>query len=118
MSRRIGPPPPAPTVSSPVGLSYRPAGWACALIFLVTVVAYLPALGSGFIWDDNGHVTRTDLRSLEGLSRIWFEIGATQQYYPLLHSAFWLEHFVWGDAPLGYHPVSYTHLTLPTNREV
>ncbi len=29
--------------------------------------------------------------------------GATQQYYPLLHSAFWLEHFMWGEAVVGYH---------------
>ena len=34
----------------------------------------------------------------EGLWRIWTEVGATQQYYPLLHSAFWLEHRLWGDA--------------------
>ena len=49
------------------------------------------------------HVTRADLRSLHGLWRIWFDLGATQQYYPLLHSAFWLEHRIWGDAVLGYH---------------
>ena len=35
--------------------------------------------------------------------RIWSELGATQQYYPLLHSAFWLEHRLWGDSFLGYH---------------
>jgi tetratricopeptide (TPR) repeat protein len=29
--------------------------------------------------------------------------GATQQYYPLLHSAFWLEHAIWGDSVLFYH---------------
>ena len=38
--------------------------------------------------------------------RIWFELGATQQYYPLLHSAFWVEHNLWGDATLGYHLVN------------
>ncbi len=32
-----------------------------------------------------------------------FDLGATQQYYPLLHSAFWLEHRLWGDAVFGYH---------------
>jgi tetratricopeptide (TPR) repeat protein len=30
-------------------------------------------------------------------------VGATQQYYPVLHSAFWVEHRLWGDATLGYH---------------
>ncbi|OHE89090.1 MAG: hypothetical protein A3G75_06460 [Verrucomicrobia bacterium RIFCSPLOWO2_12_FULL_64_8] len=83
--------------------SLLPAGWTCGLIFAAAVAAYLPALQGGFIWDDAGHVTRPDLRSISGLGRIWFEIGATQQYYPLLHSAFWLEHRLWGDAPLGYH---------------
>ena len=44
-----------------------------------------------------------ELASFHGLWRIWFEMGATQQYYPLLHSAFWLEHRMWGDAVAGYH---------------
>jgi Flp pilus assembly protein TadD len=44
-----------------------------------------------------------ELRSIHGLWRIWTELGATQQYYPLLHSAFWLEHRLWGDSYLGYH---------------
>ncbi len=83
-----------------------PFGWYCALLFSVALFAYGPALGGGFIWDDDGHVTRPDLRSLHGLMRIWFEVGATQQYYPVLHSAFWVEHLFWGDATLGYHLVN------------
>src|ERR1035437_4087320 len=74
-----------------------------ALIPFATVAAYLPALRGGVLWDDNFHLTSPDLQSLHGLWRIWFELGATQQYYPLLHTAFWLEHRVWGDAVLGYH---------------
>src|SRR3989304_5117458 len=78
--------------------------WASvALIVSVTVVSYLPAMQGKFLWDDDAHVTRPDLRSVEGLYHIWFEPDATQQNYPLLHSAFWLEHRLWGDAPLGYH---------------
>jgi protein O-mannosyl-transferase len=73
------------------------------LLAVVTLLAYLPALQGGFIWDDNGHVTRPDLRSLAGLVRIWTEVGATQQYYPVLHTAFWIEHGLWGDAAVGYH---------------
>ena len=52
------------------------------------------------------HVTRPELRSWHGLCRIWFDLGATHQYYPLLHSAFWIEHKLWGDATLGYHLVN------------
>lgn len=65
--------------------------------------AYWPALTGGFVWDDSGHVTRAALRSLGGLRAIWLEPGATQQYYPVLHSLFWLQYRLWGGAPLGYH---------------
>ncbi len=76
---------------------------ASALLFCAILIVYLPALHGGLLWDDNGHLTRPDLQSLHGLFRIWFELGSTQQYYPLLHSAFWVEHRLWGDAVLGYH---------------
>ncbi|SPE39993.1 Tetratricopeptide TPR_2 repeat protein (fragment) [Candidatus Sulfopaludibacter sp. SbA3] len=81
---------------------WRDAGmWA--LLACATLVAYLPALHGGLLWDDSSHVTKADLQSLHGLWRIWLDLGATQQYYPLLHTAFWLEHWAWGDAVLGYH---------------
>ena len=76
---------------------------SCALIFVAVAVAYFPALRGGLIWNDRDYVTRPELQSLHGLARIWFEVGATEQYYPVLHSAFWLEHLAWGDSPLGYH---------------
>jgi hypothetical protein len=72
------------------------------LLFGATLIAYLPALQGRLLWDDDHHVTSPELQSLHGLWRIWFDIGATQQYYPLLHSAFWVEHRFWGDAVLGY----------------
>jgi len=80
-------------------------GWLLALVAVV-LIAYWPALDGGFLWDDDAHVTRPELRSLAGLWRIWTDVGATQQYYPLLHSAFWLEHQLWGNAVLGYHLVN------------
>ena len=58
------------------------------------------------LWDDNGHLTRADLQSLGGLWRIWFELGATQQYYPVVHSAFWIMSRLWGSATTGYHVVN------------
>src|SRR5215467_3733809 len=76
------------------------------LLICAILVAYLPAMHGSFIWDDNAHVTRPDLRSFHGLLRIWLEVGATQQYYPLLHSAFWFEHRLWGDATVAYHVVN------------
>lgn len=83
--------------------------WAGAVLFCATFVAYLPAIHGGVLWDDDHHLTSPTLQSLHGLWRIWFDLGSTQQYYPLLHSAFWLEHRFWGDAVLGYH---LTNLTL------
>ena len=64
---------------------------------------YQPALRGRLLWDDDAHVTKRELWPLAGLGRIWSEPHATQQYYPLLHSAFWVEHRLWGDAVLGYH---------------
>jgi protein O-mannosyl-transferase len=78
-----------------------PVLWA--IIFCATLAAYFPALRGGLLWDDSSHLTKPGLQSFHGLWRIWFELGATQQYYPLLHSAFWLEHRMWGDAVAGYH---------------
>ena len=81
-----------------------PGAVASAALFLGAVLlAYLPALRGGLLWDDDAHVTAAGLRSLHGLWRIWFDIGATQQFYPVLHSAFWVEHRLWGDSVAGYH---------------
>ncbi len=81
-----------------------PGALATAGLFLAAAfAAYFPALHGGFLWDDDAHVTALPLRSLHGLRRIWFEVGATQQYYPVLHSAFWAEHRLWGDSVVGYH---------------
>ncbi len=75
-------------------------------LLLATLAAYQPAWHGGVLWDDDAHITRRDLRSVEGLWRIWFDLGATQQYYPVVHSAFWLQHKLWGDDTLGYHLVN------------
>ena len=93
---------------SAAGDPNRPQRWLIpAALLLVTLVAYLPALRAGFIWDDDAYVTEnTTLESLDGLRRIWFEIGATDQYYPLVFTSFWIEHHLWGENPLGYHFVN------------
>jgi Tfp pilus assembly protein PilF len=78
--------------------------WLAALLLLAAaLVCYRPAWHGKLLWDDDGHVTAPALRPVAGLWRIWFEPGATQQYYPLLHTAFWAEHRIWGDSVLGYH---------------
>jgi tetratricopeptide (TPR) repeat protein len=73
------------------------------LILGLVLACYWPALNGGILWDDPAHITRRELRSGRGLLRIWTDMRATQQYYPVLFSAFWLEHRLWGDHLLGYH---------------
>src|SRR5215813_11811594 len=72
-------------------------------LIAATAVAYLPAWSGKPIWDDNAHITQPALRSWQGLAQIWTQPGATQQYYPLVHSVFWIEQKLWGDSVLGYH---------------
>ena len=74
------------------------------LLVAITLVAYVPAMRGGFVWDDDDYVTENgNLRSVAGLQRIWFEIGAVPQYYPLVHTTFWIEYHLWGLRPLGFH---------------
>jgi tetratricopeptide (TPR) repeat protein len=84
----------------------RPRKLAVLSVAILTCVVYLPSLRCGFIWDDNAHVTRPELRSYSGLYHIWFDFGATQQYYPLLHTAFWIEQKLWGEQAWAYHLVN------------
>ena len=73
-------------------------------LILLAFISYLPVTAAGFIWDDPAHVTENlELRTLPGLWRIWFVPGATQQYYPLVFSTFWIEYQFWQLNPLGYH---------------
>jgi protein O-mannosyl-transferase len=83
-------------------------GWvriaAAAALVLCTLVAYYPALHAGFIWDDDDYLTgNSTLKDLHGLRRIWLEPGAVPQYYPLVHTTFWIEGHLWGLRPAGYH---------------
>ena len=80
--------------------------WLYAALLLATLLAYAPAWHGTPLWDDDAHLTRAELQSAAGLWRIWFDLGATQQYYPVAHSAFWVMHALWGDATLGYHLVN------------
>ncbi len=82
-------------------------------LLVVTALAYRPAWNGGFVWDDDGHVTAEGLRGRDGLRRIWLEPGATQQYYPALHTAFWIEFQLFGLSTTGYHLVGITfHATV------
>ncbi len=115
-SNRPASPPPVPATAAPAAaFTDSPQQWlrdnwrGVALwtaLAAVTLAAYSPAWHGAPLWDDEAHMTPMALRSGEGLRRIWFEIGASQQYYPIVHSAFWVMHRLWGDATTGYHLVN------------
>jgi Flp pilus assembly protein TadD len=88
----------------------RPSGPADALFALSLAAAlflvYQPAWRGGLLWDDDAHLPNAELQSLDGLRRIWCELKATPQYYPVVYSSFWLEHRFWGGDTLGYHMVN------------
>src|SRR5580658_5569739 len=75
------------------------------ILILAVVLAYVPVWQAGFVWDDDVYVTDNPcVIGPLGLNEIW----TTSQTgsYPLTLTAFWLEHKLWGLAPLPYHLVN------------
>ncbi|MEE9393312.1 MAG: tetratricopeptide repeat protein [Planctomycetota bacterium] len=72
---------------------------------LVTLgFAYRSVWEAGFIWDDDAYVENNrTLRSPEGLAKIWTDPKATPQYYPLVHSSYWIEYRFAEQNPRTYH---------------
>ncbi len=70
-------------------------------------VAYLPALDAGFVWNDDTYLTENrTLDAPDGLHLIWTEPKASEQYYPMVFTSFWIEKRLWSLHPLGYHLVN------------
>ena len=79
---------------------------ALALV-AATIVAYLPALSAGFVWNDDTYLTdNPTLDGVRGLRLIWTEPKANEQYYPAVFTSFWVEKHLWGLHPFGYHLVN------------
>src|SRR5213592_2797201 len=78
----------------------------CLILAAVTILAYQPAWHGGLLWDDDNCTTPPELRTLDGLRRIWFVPRAIAQYYPLLYSSYWLQQRLLGDSTTGYHLVN------------
>ena len=77
-----------------------------ALLVLCAVAAFLPAIWSGYIWDDDSLLTANPLvQTPRGLVQIW-EGKNSRDYTPLTISAFWLEWRLWGSTAVGYHLVN------------
>ncbi|MCK4872188.1 MAG: tetratricopeptide repeat protein [Phycisphaerales bacterium] len=95
----------------------RIAAVAIALTIIVAaLVAYIPAMQAGYIWDDDDYVTENRaVQSPTGLTEIWSFyhdpatdkiVPHTPQYYPFVFTTFWIEHQLWGLNPVGYHIVN------------
>lgn len=71
------------------------------------VAAYLPALEAGFIWNDDSYLTENPaLDTLEGLKLVWTDPKASEQYYPMVFTTYWIEKRLWSLHPFGYHLVN------------
>ena len=76
-------------------------------LVIIAALVYAPARDCGFIWDDDDYITNNEvLTEPGGLARIWFEPTSIPQYYPLIHTTFWLEHRLGGMDPAGFHVVN------------
>jgi tetratricopeptide (TPR) repeat protein len=101
----MGDGPPNPKVTPRV----PPIAVACLLMAL-TVLAYVPALDAGYVFDDSMYLTEdARMAAADGPWSIWTQVGGPDyqhQYYPLTSTAFWLQYRLWGDQPVGYHLVN------------
>jgi protein O-mannosyl-transferase len=88
-------------------MSWTKRDWFfCLILAVVTIMAYQPAWHGQLLWDDDNTTTPPELRSLDGLRRIWIQPRATAQYYPLLFTSYWVQQRMWGDSTTGYHFVN------------
>ncbi len=77
-----------------------------AVIVLVTLAFYLPAVDAGFVFGDDRLLTANPLiKAGDGLRRSWFTAEA-EDYFPLTATSLWLEWRLWGKDPTGYHIVN------------
>ena len=77
-----------------------------AVIVLVTLAFYLPAVDAGFVFEDEHFLAANPLiKAGDGLRRFWFTTEA-EDYFPLTSTSLWLEWRLWGKDPTGYHVVN------------
>jgi len=97
------------TVTDPIAPRMPPwlsRDWLWGLILVLAVIlAYQPVWYAGYIWDDDAHVTANPcIVGPLGLKEIWTTSAAA--IGPLTFTTFWVEHALWGLAPLPYHLVN------------
>jgi len=75
------------------------------MLILFVILAYAPIWHAGFVWDDDAMLAANPcIVGPLGLKEIWTTNAA--DICPLVLTAFWVEHALWGLAPLPYHLVN------------
>ncbi|MDE0101454.1 MAG: tetratricopeptide repeat protein [Bryobacterales bacterium] len=116
-TERVSSPAARPMAHNPPSVPVRTVGGHLGSLSLrgalvvgtLVVGAYLPALEAGFVWDDTILVNESVIHDWSGLWKIWFsptDIEREAHYWPVVYTSFWIEHKLWGLAPLGYHAVN------------
>ena len=74
----------------------KPFAWRMAIaLFALTVITYIPSMTNGFIWDDPQYVVDNPTLKI-GRRGLWNGSGPIRrpsipQYYPMVHTTFWIE---------------------------
>jgi protein O-mannosyl-transferase len=76
-----------------------------ALLVLVVIAIYFPALRGGMLMDDELLTRHSVIVGPNGLYRIWFTTQP-QDYWPVTNTVFWIEWRLWGRHIEGYHLVN------------
>ena len=81
---------------------------AKALVAVITFVAFLPALGNGFVaWDDDRNfLDNPHYRGLGPAQLAWMVSHLDAHYVPLTGLTLGLDYVLWGMNPAGYHLTS------------
>jgi len=106
----ISPPGADPAVKRSAYCGADPARWPPALLLLLivaaTLIVYMPAMRSGFIWDDDRFLTDNPLiKAPQGLRLFWFSTYPLD-YFPLTSTTLWIEWRLWHMNAAGYHVVN------------
>jgi len=72
------------------------------LIVFACLAVYIPAIRSGFAWDDDSMLTESIALKEDGLYKCWFT-SQQPNYWPITWTSYWLEHKLWELKPAGYH---------------
>ena len=93
-------------VDETMRIAWRSSGANAALILLLTIVAYLPTLRGGFVFDDFPLIVENRMiqRNAEPY-RFWFT-SETPDYRPVTWSLWWLEWRLWDGKAPAYHAVN------------